>query len=62
MYRALAIAGLLTPGTFLGLISLPLILLAGIGVIPLVLGIVLFIIGIILSVIIYNKARQSEAR
>jgi len=58
----LAIAALLAPGVILGLIGLPLTLLAGVGVIPLVLGIVLFIIGMVLSVIIFNKARQSEAR
>jgi DNA-directed RNA polymerase subunit RPC12/RpoP len=58
----LAIAALLAPGTILGLIGLPLILIAGIGLIPLVLGIILFIIGMIVSIILYNKARQSEAR
>lgn len=58
----LAIAALLAPGVILGLIGLPLILMAGIGVIPLVLGIVLFIIGMVVSIIIFNKARQSEAR
>ncbi len=58
----LAVAALLSPGVILGLIGLPLILLAGIGVIPLVLGIILFIIGMIVSIIIFNKARQSEAR
>ena len=58
----LTIAALLSPGVILGLIGLPLVLLAGVGVIPLVLGIVLFIIGIIVSIIIINKARQSEAR
>lgn len=57
----LAIAALLAPGVSLGLIGLPLILLAGVGVIPLSLGIILFIIGIIVSIIIFNKARQSEA-
>jgi len=58
----LAIAVLLAPGTILGLIGLPLILLAGFGVIPFTLGVILFIIGIIVSIIIFNKARQSEAR
>ncbi|MFW5714305.1 MAG: hypothetical protein ACOCYU_06505, partial [Brevefilum sp.] len=58
----LVIAALLFPGMVLGLIGLPLILMAGVGVIPFGMGIILFIIGIVLSVIIYNKARQSEAR
>lgn len=58
----LAIAALLAPGTILGLIGLPLILLAGVGVILLGLGIILFIVGFVLSIKIYNQARQSEAR
>jgi predicted RNA-binding Zn-ribbon protein involved in translation (DUF1610 family) len=58
----LAIAGLLLPGTLLGLIGLPLVLLGGTGIFPIALGVVLFIIGIILSILLYNKARQSEAR
>ncbi len=58
----LAIAAILAPGTILGLIGLPLILMAGIGVIPLALGIILFIIGMVVSIILFNKARQSEAR
>jgi hypothetical protein len=58
----LAIAALLAPGVILGLIGLPLILLGGIGAIPLGVGIVLFIIGVVLSIILFQKARQSEAR
>ncbi|MDY6867774.1 MAG: hypothetical protein SVT56_07695 [Chloroflexota bacterium] len=58
----LAIAGLLLPGTAMGLIGLPLLLMSGAGIIPIGLGIVLFIGGIILSMLLYNKARQSEAR
>ncbi|MEA3328110.1 MAG: TFIIB-type zinc ribbon-containing protein [Chloroflexota bacterium] len=57
----LAIAALLAPGVILGLIGLPLLLLGGAGIIPISLGIVLYIIGIVISVILYNKARQSEA-
>jgi uncharacterized membrane protein len=58
----LAIAGLLLPGMLLGLIGLPLTLLGGVGILPIGLGIVLFIAGIIISIILYNKARQSDAR
>ena len=57
----LAVGGMLTPGILLGLIGLPLLLLGGAGVIPIGLGIVLFIIGAVLSVILINRARQSEA-
>ena len=57
----LAIAALLAPGTLLGLIGLPLILVGGIGILPFALGVILFVIGLILSFILYNKARQSEA-
>lgn len=58
----LAIAALLVPGTILGLIGLPLILLGGIGVIPIIFGMILFIVGIVISIILFNKAKQSEAR
>jgi len=58
----LAIAGLLSPGVILGLIGLPLMVIGGAGIVPMGLGVILFIIGIVLSVILYNKARQSEAR
>lgn len=57
----LAIGAILSPGVILGLIGLPLLLLGGAGIIPIALGIILFVIGIIFSVILYNKARQSEA-
>ena len=57
----LAIAGLLAPGFTLGLIGLPLLILFGIGVIPLVLGFVLLVVGIVLAVILYRKAMESEA-
>ncbi len=58
----LAIAAILAPGTLLILIGLPLILLGGVGLIPLVLGIILFVVGLVFSVILFNKARQSEAK
>jgi hypothetical protein len=57
----LAIAGMLLPGFVLGAIGLPLLLLSGIGVIPLALGFFLLIAGTILSVILYRKAVDSEA-
>jgi len=58
----LSIGGLLAPGLILGLIGLPLLLLGGVGVIPLVLGVILFGIGAFLSFKLYSKARQSEAK
>lgn len=58
----LAVAAMLAPGTLLGLIGLPLLLVGGVGVISIGLGIILFILGLIFSFILYNKARQSEAK
>lgn len=58
----LAIAGILSPGLILGLIGLPMLMLAGSGVIVAGLGIILFILGIVLSIVLYNNARQSEAK
>jgi len=58
----LAIAALLLPGTLLGLIGLPLLLLGGAGVIPIGLGLLLFIIGLVISFILFSKARESEAK
>jgi DNA-directed RNA polymerase subunit RPC12/RpoP len=58
----LAIAALLAPGTLLGLIGLPLVLVGGAGIIPIGLGIILFIIGAVISFFLYRKARESEAR
>ncbi len=58
----LAIAAMLAPGTLLGLIGLPLLLVGGVGIIAIVLGIILFVLGIIFSFILYNKARESEAK
>ncbi len=58
----LAIGGLLAPGLILGLIGLPLLLLGGVGVLPIGLGILFFGIGAFLSIRLYNKARHSEAK
>jgi len=58
----LAIAGMLSPGLLLGMIGLPLMLLDGAGIVPIMIGIFLFILGVVLSVIVYNKARQSEGK
>jgi len=58
----LAIAALLSPGAILGIIGLPLLMLAGTGVILIALGIILFIIGGIISISLYGKAQQSEAK
>jgi DNA-directed RNA polymerase subunit RPC12/RpoP len=57
----LAVAGLLSPGALLVLIGLPLLLLGGFGIIPIIIGGILFIAGLIISGIIYNKAAASEA-
>jgi uncharacterized Zn finger protein (UPF0148 family) len=57
----LAVAGLLSPGILLGLAGLPLLLIGGVGLVPLILGFVLLVIGIILSVQLYKKAVASEA-
>jgi hypothetical protein len=58
----LAVAALLTPGLFLGLIGLPLMLLSGAGVVLISLGIILFLFGGILSFLLYRKAREMEAK
>jgi predicted RNA-binding Zn-ribbon protein involved in translation (DUF1610 family) len=58
----LAIAALLSPGILLGMIGLPLLLLAGVGVVPIGLGILLFLLGGLLSFLLYRKAREMEAK
>jgi len=58
----LVIAALLAPGAILGLIGILTLLIGGIGVIPFVIGIILFVIGLVISIILFNKARQSEAK
>jgi predicted RNA-binding Zn-ribbon protein involved in translation (DUF1610 family) len=57
----LAIAALLAPGAFLGLIGLLLaLLLPPAGIVGLVIGFILLIAGFIGSIIIFQKARASE--
>ena len=58
----LVIAAVLAPGTLLGLLGLPLLLINGVGIIPITLGIILFVIGLIISFVLFNAARQSEAK
>jgi hypothetical protein len=57
----LATAGLLLPGLLLGLISLPLLLVGGVGMLPLILGIVLLVIGGVIAFTIYRQAVASES-
>lgn len=57
----LAVAALLAPGVLLGLIGLPLMLLGGVGVLPLGLGFILLVAGGAGAFFIYQKARESEA-
>lgn len=58
----LVIAAMLAPGAILGLIGILTILIGGIGMIPFAIGIILFVIGLVFSIILLNKARQSEAK
>jgi LSD1 subclass zinc finger protein len=58
----LAIAALLSPGVLLGLVSLPFLLVGGIGIISLALAIILLVIGGGISVSIYKQAAASEAQ
>ncbi len=57
----LAIAALLSPGLCLGLISLPLLLAGGVGLIPLIFGGVLFALGAGAAFYLYRQAVNSEA-
>jgi DNA-directed RNA polymerase subunit RPC12/RpoP len=57
----LAVAILLAPGLFLGLLGLPGLAFGGVGVILLVLGFVLLIIGAGISIALYRQAIASEA-
>jgi DNA-directed RNA polymerase subunit RPC12/RpoP len=56
----LAIAGLLSPGVMVGLAGL-LLLVVGIGIIPVIMGVVLFAIGGFISLKLYQQAVASEA-
>lgn len=57
----LAAALMLSPGLCLGLVSLPLLLAGGIGIVPLILGLIFFIAGLVGAFILYQKALASEA-
>ena len=57
----LAIAALLSPGLFVGLLGLPALLLGGAGVFLFLLGFVLLVIGGAISIALYRKAIESEA-
>jgi Zn finger protein HypA/HybF involved in hydrogenase expression len=57
----LAVAAMLSPGLFLVLTGLPLLLAGGIGLVPLILGAILFIAGIAGAVMLYRNAVASEA-
>ena len=56
----LAIGAMLTPGLGLGMIGLPLLLLGGAGALFMSLGFILLVFGGVGSVILYNKATDSE--
>ena len=56
----LAIGAMLTPGLGLGLIGIPLLLVGGAGVVIISLGFILLVFGGVGSVILYNKAADSE--
>jgi hypothetical protein len=55
----LAILGLLLPGVIVSLFGLPLLALAGSGIILLIIGVAAFIIGLIISIIILRQAMQA---
>ncbi len=56
----LAMAAMLSPGLCAGLLGLPLLLVGGIGVVPLVLGLILFGLGAFGSFYLYQRAAASE--
>ncbi|MBL8096842.1 MAG: zinc ribbon domain-containing protein [Anaerolineales bacterium] len=55
-----AIALMLAPGLLLSLIGLPLLLAAGLGLVPLGIGVVLFVAGLVGSFILYTRVAQNE--
>jgi DNA-directed RNA polymerase subunit RPC12/RpoP len=57
----LAIAGLFSPGSLLGIISLPFLLAGGIGIVPLLLAFILLLIGGGIAIALYKQAAASEA-
>jgi DNA-directed RNA polymerase subunit RPC12/RpoP len=57
----LAIAAMLLPGTLAGLIGLPLLLVGGVGILPIGIGLILLIIGLFFAARLYLQAQASEA-
>jgi DNA-directed RNA polymerase subunit RPC12/RpoP len=57
----LVVAAMLSPGLWLGLVGLPLLLAGGIGLAPLIIGAVFFIAGLVGAFILYRNAVASEA-
>jgi DNA-directed RNA polymerase subunit RPC12/RpoP len=57
----LAISAVLLPGILIGLISLPLIAIGGIGILTCSIALILLVIGAVLSVKFYKQAIESEA-
>ena len=55
----LAIAALLAPGVAITLIGLPLLLVGGIGLLPLIVGVPLLIVGGVIAVIIFMQATKA---
>ena len=56
----LAIAAMLTPGAFVGLLGLLTLMVGGIGVVGLVLGFILLVAGLVGAIFVFKKARESE--
>ena len=56
----LAIAAMLTPGAFVGLLGLLTLVVGGIGVVGLVFGFVLLVAGLVGAIFVFKKARESE--
>ena len=56
----LAIAAMLAPGAFLGLVGLLTLALGGIGVVGLIAGFILFVAGLVGAIVVFRKAREWE--
>lgn len=54
------VALMLAPGVFLSLIGLPLLLVGGLGLIPLFIGLVLFVAGVVGALILYSRVSRNE--
>jgi hypothetical protein len=52
----LVVIGIMTPGTCIGLIGIPLLFAGGVGLIPLIIGGILFVGGAIFSAYLFNQA------